>query len=148
MRVWRCAERPRTIAQPRDSPKFRPASTRSDSNTLDQATVVRTPDFSPVNRAVSPCPTPSWRMFVRMPATMLIGQMVKTSSVGTKCSRCEAIATVEGWGVILLMQDTVSLDVSSNHWAYRSKCATCGYRRYQKPLTSGVVTSPNGMFLA
>src|SRR6516225_890313 len=71
--------------------KVPPASTRRESNVLDQATVVSTPEVAPVSKATSPCPTPSCRMFVRMPATMLIEQIVGTSSApGDRCLCCKA----------------------------------------------------------
>jgi hypothetical protein len=60
------------------------------------ATVVSTPEFAPVSRAVSPCPTPSWMTFATMPATMLIAQIVRMSSLfGAGFPRGEATALVE-----------------------------------------------------
>jgi len=77
MRARRCAKQARTVAA--RFTKVPPATIRV-SDALDHATVVSTPDFAPVSKATSPCPTPSCRMFVRMPATMLIAQIVSTSS--------------------------------------------------------------------
>src|SRR5689334_12838938 len=62
------------------TPDVPPTSTKRESNALDQATVVSTPEFAPVSRAVNPCPTPSCRTLARMVATMLIAQIVRLSS--------------------------------------------------------------------
>ena len=83
-----------------------------------------TPDFAPITKATSPCPAPSCRMFVRMPATMLIAQIVRMSSgLGAGLSCCEATAVVEIAGICL------SIPV-------RSDCSSTLLRSREAPVTS------------
>src|ERR1700740_2074635 len=92
--------------------KVPPAATRGCSDALDHATVVSTPDFAPISRAVRPCPTPSWRTFATVPATMLMATIVSVSSVvRIRSSSCGAVAAVELSGIRL-----------SNYSAYHSEC--------------------------
>ncbi len=68
-----------------------PAATRRVSDALDHATVVSSPDFAPVSRAVSPWPTPSCRTFETIAARALIAQIVSASSaLSDGCLSCES----------------------------------------------------------
>jgi hypothetical protein len=96
-----------------------PASTRRESNALDHATVVSIPDFAPVRRAVSPCPTPSCKVF---------DQIVRVWSVlGFACSCCKSPAVVEVSGISFSTANRFyfnsgALDGSLRYSAYQSEC--------------------------